>query len=159
MENVQASCRTPEQHCSTFIKYWVLHYFRNVNTSFVTHIYPFRSRIEAPTQNNFNLNPNIGSDGRNLPLAGNIATIVIITSGLGLMIPSILNEGFGLNLDADWEIFAYLAPCVNDSLLIPFLFFARKPKTIRIILDVIEDMFGVNLNIDLMNPFRRSVRV
>ena len=65
-----------------------------------------------------------------------MATVVIITSGLGLLIPIILIEDFGLDLGVNWEIFAYLAPCVNDSLLIPFLFFARKPKAIRIILDV-----------------------
>ena len=109
----------------------------------------FRSQNTAnsspnPSIRNFlNLNPNIGPDGRNLPLAGNIATVVVLVTGLGILIPLILKEEFGLDFVVYWDIFTYLAPLVNNSLVVPSLFFAKHPNAVNLILEVIEDKFGL----------------
>ena len=89
------------------------------------------------------MNPHIGPDRRNLPLAGNIATIVVLVTGLGILIPLILNEGFGLDFGVKWDIFAYLAPLVSNSLIIPSLFMVKNPDAVKVIFEVLEDQFGI----------------
>ena len=92
--------------------------------------------------NGLNLNPNIGLDGRNKPLAGNIATAMILVTGFGMLIPIVLYEGVGVDLGYNWDIFAYIAPCISESILIPSLFFVRNPNAIRTVLEALSEMFG-----------------
>ena len=96
--------------------------------------------------NGLNLNPNIGLDGRNVPLAGNIATAIILVTGFGMLTPIVLYEGFGVDLGYNWDIFAYIAPCFSESILIPSLFFVRNPNAIKIVLEVLSEMLGLTIS-------------
>ena len=124
-------------------------------------MFPYSSESNSfplQTLKNFNVNPNIGTDGRNIPLAGNIATAIVLLTGFGMLTPLILYEGFGVDLGYNWDIFAYLSPSINASLLIPSLFFARNPKAVKVVLEVLSEMFGVDLNPKMKSPCR-NVRV
>ena len=71
-----------------------------------------------------------------------------------MLTPLILYEGFGVDLGYNWDIFAYLSPSINASLLVPSLFFARNPKAVKVVLEIMSEMLGVDLNPRIKSPFR-----
>ena len=77
-------------------------------------------------------------------MAGNIATVIVLLIGFGMLIPLILYEGFGVDLGYNWDIFAYLSPGINASLFIPSLFFMRNPKVVKIVLEVLSETLRVH---------------
>ena len=92
-------------------------------------------------------------------MAGNIATAIVLLTGFGMLTPLILYEGFGVDLGYNWDIFAYMSPSINASLLIPSLFFARNPKVVKVVLELISEMTGVDLNPRIKSPCRKVCNV
>ena len=79
---------------------------------------------------------------------------IVLLMGFDMQTPLILYEGFGIDLGYNWDIFAYLSPSINASLLIPSLFFPRNPKVVKVVLEVLSEMFGVDLNLRMKSPCR-----
>ena len=98
--------------------------------------------FSPPEQNQgFNLNPNIGPNGKNKSIVGpfvaGIATIVFIVSYL----PFILIESFSADFGSLWDIISFLLPTIIPTFLIPIMFHFSTPKSFVMIKDIISDMF------------------
>ena len=98
--------------------------------------------FSPPEQNQgFNLNPNIGPNGKNKSIVGpfvaGIATIVFIVSYL----PFILIESFSADFGSLWDIISFLLPTIIPTFLIPIMFYFTTPKSFAMIKDIISDMF------------------
>ena len=85
---------------------------------------------------NLQSNVNIGRDGKNINLVGNLGTALIVClMGGFLMVNIIYVSGFEIGTFAG-KINALL-PFVVPSFILPGLFYLNKPKSIQIIKDVL----------------------
>ena len=96
----------------------------------------------APAYNHgFNLNPNIGKDGKNKSILGQCGTVIAcLLIGITLL-PFMVVEVFGADLDPEWHKLFFLLPNVAPTFLIPALFYVTNPKSLTVIKKVILDMF------------------
>ena len=85
---------------------------------------------------NLKSNVNIGKDGKNIHLVGNLGTALIVClMGGFLMVNIIYVSGFEIGTFAG-KINALL-PFVVPSFILPGLFYLNKPKSIQIIRDAV----------------------
>ena len=85
---------------------------------------------------NLQSNINIGKDGKNIHLVGNLGTALIVCLMGGFLIVNIIYvSGFEIGTFAG-KINALL-PFVVPSFILPGLFYLNKPKSIQIIKDVL----------------------
>ena len=85
---------------------------------------------------NLQSNVNIGRDGKNINLVGNLGTALIVClMGGFLMVNIIYVSGFEIGAFAG-KINALL-PCLVPSFILPGLFYLNKPKSIQIIKDAL----------------------
>ena len=85
---------------------------------------------------NLKSNVNIGKDGKNIHLVGNLGTALIVCLMGGLLMMNIIYvSGFEIGTFAG-KINALL-PCLVPSFILPGLFYLNKPKSIQIIKDAL----------------------
>ena len=85
---------------------------------------------------NVQSNVNIGRDGKNINLVGNLGTALIVCLLCGfLMVNLFYVSGFEIGTFA--EKINALLPCLVPSFILPGLFYLNKPKSIQIIKDAL----------------------
>ena len=85
---------------------------------------------------NLQSNVNIGKDGKNIHLVGNLGTALIVCLLCGfLMVNLFYVSGFEIGTFA--EKINALLPFLVPSFILPGLFYLNKPKSIQIIKDVL----------------------
>ena len=85
---------------------------------------------------NLQSNVNIGRDGKNINLVGNLGTALIVCLLCGfLMVNLFYVSGFEIGTFA--EKINALLPFLVPSFILPGLFYLNKPKSIQIIKDVL----------------------
>ena len=85
---------------------------------------------------NLQSNVNIGKDGKNIHLVGNLGTALIVCLMGGLLMMNIIYvSGFEIGTFAG-KINALL-PFIVPSFILPGLFYLNKPKSIKIIRDAL----------------------
>ena len=96
----------------------------------------FLVSITSQKIRNLQSNVNIGRDGKNINLVGNLGTALIVCLMGGLLMMNIIYvSGFEIGTFAG-KINALL-PCLVPSFILPGLFYLNKPKSIQIIKDAL----------------------
>ena len=85
---------------------------------------------------NLQSNANIGKDGKNINLIGNLGIALIVSLMCGIKMVNIFHvSGFGIGIFA--EKINALLPILLPSFILPGLFYLNKPKSIQIIKDAL----------------------
>lgn len=104
----------------------------------------FRSNTNpAPVVLNLglNLNPNIGTDGKNKSILGKCGTVFASLLMMVVLLPFFLTEIFETKFEPEWHKLYFLLPNIVPTFLIPALFYVTNPKSFLIIKDLIYDLF------------------
>ena len=85
---------------------------------------------------NLRSNANIGRDGKNINLVGNLGTALIVCLMCGFLVVNIFHQS-GFKMGKFAEKINALLPILFPSFILPGLFYLNKPKSIQIIKDAL----------------------
>ena len=88
----------------------------------------------------FNLNPNIGKDGKNKSILGKCGTIIASILLSISLLPFFVTELFGAKVESEWHKLFFLLPNIVPTFLIPALFYFTNPRSFCIIKDIMFDL-------------------